>query len=347
MSKQIERDFKNILIVKPSAMGDVITALPILPALRKRYPSAKISWLISSQWVDLLRDHPLIDELLEFDRRRFGYLARSWIVTKRLMKFLRVLRGGKYDLVIDLQGLFRSGFFTWITQAGVRIGPAETRELGWVFYTHRCPSRPVDTHIVDRIGSVGELLDLDMTDPQFVLPVDKSSREAVGVDDYLVLIPGATWSSKRWPAEKFATLAGKIIDEWGMHVVLGGARGEKELCAEIAAKIDSSMLINLAGATKLPELVALIDGSSGVVCNDSGAMHVAVALGKPLSVIIGPTNVHRTGPYRRDECVLKSAIDCSPCYKRKCTRAEDATCMAEVSVEDVFENLASQLGRSV
>ncbi|NLX03942.1 MAG: lipopolysaccharide heptosyltransferase II [Phycisphaerae bacterium] len=356
MGKSIQRDFRNILIVKPSAMGDVITALPILTPLRQKFPQAKIAWLVATRWAPLLRGHPLIDEIVEFDRRRFGYVGRSWVVSKRFGRFLRSLRDRRYDLVLDLQGLFRSSFLTWATRAAVRIGPAEKRELGWLFYTHRCPPSPTNTHVVDRILSAGQLLDLDVSNPTFPLPVSDDARQSVARalrdrldrrSDYVTFTPGATWASKRWPAQHFAELARMVVDELDLPVVLTGANGERPLCDQVVEQSRSPRVVNLAGQTALPELVALIAAAKAVVCNDSGAMHLAVALNRPLSVVIGPTNADRTGPYRRPESILQAHCPDAPCLKRTCEKLPDpalpAPCMESVSAKHVFDNLVSQL----
>lgn len=355
----VDREFENILIIKPSAAGDIVCALPILAALRRRYGGARISWLVSAHLAELLKGHPFIDEVIEFDRRRFGYMARSWSVTRRFMKFLQGLRSAGYDLVIDLQGLFRSGFLAWTTQAGVRIGPAEKRELGWVFYTHRCPMKPLDTHTVDRMCAVGEVLNMDMAEPQFMLPVTDQARQSVGellkqrrggdVGQYLVIAPGGTWPAKRWPVTKFAQLANRVVDELGLTVVIAGGRAERQLADEMlgydGGRADGK-IVSSAGETSLSQLLAVLEGAVGVVSNDSGPMHMAVALDRAVTAIIGPTNAHRTGPYRRSRGIVASAMDCSPCYKRHCplvADGEDAKCMAEISVDEVFENLTAQI----
>jgi heptosyltransferase I len=346
-----KNDFKNILIIKPSAAGDIISALPVLSALKARFPEAKISWLVASHLADLLWGHPMIDDVIEFERRRFGYLARSWTVARRFWAFLTRLRRSRFDLVIDLQGLFRSGFFAWITRAPVRIGPSETRELGWVFYTHRIPALPRDTHIVDRLAAVGELLSLDLAQPKFNIHLTDSAREKINTlllnnltpGKFIVLAPGGTWASKRWPAEKFAQLAVRIITELNLPVVLIGGRAELPL---VAAFPQNPKLVNIIGQTGLPDLLALLAVAKALVCNDSGPMHMAVALDKPVTAIIGPTNPARTGPYRRPHGVVKSAQSCSPCYRRRCNLVAPlapALCMQEISVDAVFENLKTQL----
>lgn len=139
--------FSRILIIKPSAIGDIVHALPVLHFLRRRFPQADIRWLVNSAFADLLADHEQLNAVLHFDRKRYGYVGRNLTVTRRFFRFVRHLRSQQFDLVVDLQGLFRSGFFAWATGAQVRIGPASVREGAGVFYTHRIPK-------VDAGGSV-------------------------------------------------------------------------------------------------------------------------------------------------------------------------------------------------
>jgi len=355
MSSLADREYRNILIIKPSAVGDIISALPVLPALKQRYPNARISWMIASHLADLLRGHPLIDDLIEFDRRRFGYMVQSWTVTRRFLQFIKHLRHSQFDLVLDFQGLFRSGFFAWATRAPVRVGPAERREFGWVFYSHRLPPRPYETHIVDRIASVEELLGLDLSDPPFIVHLERQSQEKIDAmlnsaglksTQFVAVAPGGTWTSKRWTPEKFAALAGRTVDELKISVVLVGGKSEQPLGEQILRLNSSERVHNFIGQTRLPELLCLLNRSKALVCNDSGPMHMAVALGKPVTAIIGPTNANRTGPYRHLEGVVKTDLDCSPCYKRICRLAgknELPLCMQKISVDDVFENLRKQL----
>jgi heptosyltransferase-1 len=356
MVKIQEREFNNILIIKPSAAGDIICALPILAGLRRRYPGARISWMVAKHLQDLLMGHPMIDEVIPFDRKRFGYLGLSWVVTRRFLKFLKSLRSAKYDLVVDLQGLFRSGFFSWASGAKVRIGPGEKREMGWIFYTHRMPARDRNTHIVDRIGAVGELLKIDFSEPEFPIYIHEDARRRVGellaeqnveADEFVAIAPGGTWSSKRWAVENFAELAGKIVTELGRRVVLIGGRGEMKLADVIVEKNAGKGVVNFTGLTTLPELLAVIEKAGAVVCNDSGPMHMAAAMGKCVTAIIGPTNAKRTGPYRKEEGVVKTGLACSPCYKKICSKVGKegtAACLAAVDVEEVFENLRRQMG---
>jgi len=175
---------------------------------------------------------------------------------------------------------------------------------------------------------------------------DRLERSIGRTHGYVVLAPGGTWPSKRWAVGRFGELAGRIVAELRRPVVIAGRRAERQMAEAMVQANPGGRVVSFAGETTLSELVALIEQSAGVVCNDSGPMHMAAALHRPLTVIIGPTNPSRTGPYRRPECVVRSDWDCSPCYQRRCTRVaagEDPPCLADVSVEAVLANLARQV----
>src|SRR5580698_2276888 len=170
---------QRILIIKPSAIGDVVHALPVLNLLRLKWPTAHISWLVSSACAGLLDGHPQLDEVIKFDRRRFGKGWRKPSAAAGLFGFTRALRKRQFDLVIDLQGLFRSGWLAAKTRAAVRVGPAEARELGWIFYTHRVRTGYPDGQAVDRYLKIAEALGLGRAPVEFHFPTDAEDRRFV------------------------------------------------------------------------------------------------------------------------------------------------------------------------
>jgi len=172
------RTYSRILLVKPSSLGDVVHALPVLHGLRRRYPEARIDWLIGSAFAPLLTGHPALTNLILFDRREFGSMMRRPGVAIEFVRFLGRLRRTHYELVIDLQGLFRSGFMTWMTRAPVRIGFRDAREGARWFYTHHLPIAPANTHAVDRNYAVADLLGFSEVPVSFPLPIDQGSRRS-------------------------------------------------------------------------------------------------------------------------------------------------------------------------
>lgn len=354
----MQRNFQRILLIKPSSLGDVIHALPVLHGLRRRYPEAKIDWLVASSYAPLIQGHEDVDELILFDRDRFGRIGISPRATKALMDFITGLRRRRYELVIDLQGLFRTGFFSWACGAPVRIGFSDAREGAWMFYNEKLPSRENNTHAVDRNYQVASLLGFDNHPVTFTLPLSDEIRQQtrtilkesgyVGSGALVVVAPGARWETKLWPASRFAeTIDALSAANSSIRCVLAGASSEHSLCSQIAKACQSNP-INLAGRTHLKQLAALIEAADVVLCHDSAAMHIAVALDRPLVCLTGPTNPYRTGPYGRMDDVIRVDLDCSPCYYRKLSQCpHQHRCMKELSCDMVVSTLRGKLTGSI
>ena len=331
---------ERILIIKPSAIGDVVHALPVLNLLRKRWPAAKISWLITPACAGLLEGHPQLDELILFERKQFGHAWRSPRVAKALWRFARDLRRRRFDLVIDLQGLLRSGWLAWETGAATRIGFSNARELGWIFYTHRIPIHTQEQHAIDRYLAVAAALGCETDRVEFPFATTEEDRAAVAKmlpegKPFAVLLPGTNWATKRWPIEHFAACVEPLKSRFGLQTIIAGGPGDSEL----AKKIDG---LNLCGKTTLRQLVALLERAELVIANDSGPMHIASALGKPLVTPFGPTNPVRTGPYRRMDTVIRLDLPCSPCYSRRCPHQ---SCLKWLDAEAVLQHAEAQLSR--
>lgn len=345
------RNFERILIIKPSSLGDVAHALPVLNGLRQRFPRARISWLIATSCRELLEGHPWIDELIPFDRARYGRMIRSPGAAREFIAFVRALRARRFDLVIDLQGLFRSGFLAWMTGAETRIGFAAARECAWIFYTHRMPAGDPDAHAVIRNYGVARLLGFEDVPIAFHLQVQPQARERASLllaeagmapgDRYAILTPGARWETKIWPADKMAAVADHLRQAHGLKIVLAGGPGEASDCRAVAAA-SHGPVANLCGQTRIAELVALIDGATVMLSNESGPMHVAAALGKPVVGVVGPTNPRRNGPFAPNSRIVRSGLPCSPCYLRKLAQCpHDLACMRQVQPDEVIRALES------
>lgn len=347
------RRFQRILIVKPSSLGDVVHALPVLHGLRQRYPDAHLAWLVTPPFDALIRNHPDLDEVILFDRRGYGRMAYSPAAVLRFVRFIRELRRRRFDLVIDLQGLFRSGFLARATAAPTRLGHADARELAPLFYTHRLPRRPADTHAVDRNYAVAAMLgfadvpirfDLALTDAERARADEMLTQAAPGSGPLIAIVPGARWETKRWPPEKFAQLLKAIAERRLGRCVLLGAPDERDVCARVAKAGSDTDRANLAGRTTMRELAALIGRCDIVICHDSAPLHLAVALDRRMLCITGPTNPHRTGPWRRPESVCRVPLDCSPCYYRRLTQCpHDHRCMGDLTVDHVLKRLEAAL----
>jgi heptosyltransferase-1 len=368
-----DRDFRRILLIKLSAFGDVVQTFPILNKLRRRYPEAQIDWLVKPEIAELLQHNPAINTIIEFPR---GEWATPWRVAPYVSsaRLAAKLRRTRYDLVLDLQGQLRSGVFARLSGAPVRIGfdkpnaqswaasprkfPEEARkhawqgarEGSWLAYTHRIAVPNIDVHAVNRYLSVGAMLRLDDGAADFSFPIPKEATDRIdALMDYyeiakarlVVMAPGTIWDTKEWRPEAFAEVARNFLQK-GFAVTLVGSQRERAVCDEVGKLAPG--VVNLAGETTLSELAALIKRATICVTNDSGPMHLAVALDRPVVSVFGPTDPVWAGPYQRKGAVLRADLSCSPCYLRQLSRCmHNHDCMQQVSAGAVIERMESIL----
>ncbi len=336
---------KKILIIKPSAMGDVVQALPLLRTLRRAFPHAHIAWVVNRSCADVLSGHPHLDEVVPFDRRAWSGVRNLLSASAGLTELVRGLRRRKFDLALDLQGLFRSGLITLLSGASMRMGFADAREFATIGYNRTVHTPTRDMHAVDRYMLFARELGLPADgEPEFVLPMCRA--EADWAEEFvaglraergpLVLVnPSARWATKRWPATRFAELIDSLVRVEGAVVVLTGSDQDRPV-VERVRRMSAENSIDLVGKTSLKQLVALLRRSDMLVCNDSGPMHLAAALGTPVLAFFGPTSPVRTGPYGEPtRCVvLRKELSCSPCYRRDCRRLR---CLEAITSEEATE----------
>jgi lipopolysaccharide heptosyltransferase I len=336
---QLAREPRRMLLIKPSALGDVVHTLPVLSLLRDRFPSARIDWLVNPAFAGLLEGHPHLDNVVLFERKRLGRAWREPDGIRGIWHLARSLFARRYDLVIDLQGLLRSGWLTLQTRAPMRVGFASAREFAPLCYTHRIAARGNDRHAIERYLDVAGALGCPRGPVRFEFGVRDNDRAVVDqlfdrAAPYAVLLPGTNWLTKRWPAEHFAALVEPLRSRFGLRSVLAGGADAAELASAFSDVVD------LTNKTTLRQLVALLERAALVVCNDSGPMHIAAALGVPMVALFGPTSPRRTGPYRRLDSVVRLDIECSPCFSRHCAHR---TCLNDLSVAVVLRQIERQL----
>ena len=339
----------SILVIKLSAIGDVVHSLPFLDVLRKNFPDARIDWLVEADAAPILQGHAAIDRLFVSSRKPWqkrlvetgGYLP----VFREVTRFIRELRGYRYELVVDLQGLFRSALLAGLVRGREKIGLVGAREGGWVFYNH--PAIPVDyhQHAVDRYLQAAGYLNCRITEWDGSIPLTR--RDKKNVDELLRLPeirdrriiafnPMARWKTKLWHAEKFAELADMVSERLSCAVIFTGSRSDRPAIQEFSARMKNRPL-NLAGRTTLKELAYLYSQCRAVVCTDTGPMHIAAAMGCPVVALFGPTDPLRTGPYGPGHRVIRAGVECSPCLKKKC---EHPVCMETINTDMVFKAVA-------
>ena len=338
---------RKILIVKPSSLGDVVHSLPFLNALTKCFPEAEIHWVIAQGFEGLLEGYPMIHRLWVIKKDSWKKIQNARHTIQEIKFLFKKLKLEKYDLVIDLQGLLRSGVITAATGSPVRIGFKEAREGSRVLYTHTVEGGK-DIHAVDRYLKIAEFLGCDISDICFPFPsIESSSASSLqpsafslqpssfnSPDGYAVIVPGARWKTKRWPAEKF----GKLASLLSIKSIIVGSKSDKDIADQIVSHSKGNSL-SLAGRTTLKELIEIMRSARFVISNDSGPMHIAAALGVPVYAIFGPTDPIRTGPYGEGHTVIRSDTPCAPCFKKSC---DDMKCMKRVSADKVFEIIRSK-----
>ncbi|MGH2270307.1 lipopolysaccharide heptosyltransferase I [Anaerohalosphaeraceae bacterium U12dextr] len=300
-----QTDYRNILIIKPSALGDLVFALPALATLRASFPQARISWLVRNEFAPLLECVRGLDEMVLFDRKLLGQWLYSRQAFAEFRSFLKRLRKSRFDLVVDLQGLFRTAFFAWQTGCPRRFGMSQTREGASLFYTRRVLPPETSIHLVDyynkivsEAGAGVVRTDYPIVPPAQAVESVRGKLAAAGLADksYAVLILGSAHVSKCWPVERFAATARRLAAEYGFAIVAAGSRSEQSLAQAVQQKAQMPM-VSLAGQTSIPELVALLKGAGLVLSNDTGPGHIAAAMDVPTVIIFGHTNPARVGPY--------------------------------------------------
>jgi len=339
---------ERILIVKPSAMGDVIHTLPLLTRLRQGYPEAYIAWVVNRSCAGVVEDHPHLDEVVVFERQDWSSaadLAGMLSASRGLLELVRRLRQRHFDLALDLQGLFRSGLLTLLSGAPKRVGFSGAREFAGLAYTQSVRVPTADMHAVDRYLLFAEALGLrGEGEVTFVLPTSEAdetwaeglaSRLTTGSKPLVLVNPTARWASKCWPATHYAELADRLVREYGAAVVFTGTAGDR-LLVDRVRKMTAEQSTDLCGKTTVKQLIALMRRADLAVCNDSGPMHLAAALKTPVLAFYGPTSPVRTGPYGdATRCVvLRKDVPCGPCYRRECQRL---LCLEAITADEAFE----------
>jgi heptosyltransferase-1/heptosyltransferase-2 len=335
----------KILILKPSSLGDVIQALPVLRLLKLHFRDAEIFWWIDSALAPLLEGDPDLAGVILFERRRWASPSH-W---PEMLRSIHGMREQHFDLVIDLQCLARSAAFAWLANGKFLVGLDEVREGARGYYDLAVPRKHFHTHAVDWYLSVLHVLGVPIHENFAWLPertevtASINSRFKIQNSKLILLQPGARWLNKRWPVENFAELVRQLSQKFpDTHFAVLGDAGDRPL-GEFISRAAPERSLNLCGETSLPEMVEWIRLCDLMVTNDTGPMHVAAALDKPLVALFGPTEPRRTGPYGQLDNVLRIDLPCSPCLKSRCSWINPNECLNAISPTMVFERAAKQL----
>jgi heptosyltransferase-1 len=336
----------KILLLKPSSLGDVIQALPVLRLLKRHLPQSEIYWWIESSLAPLLEGDPDLAGLVLFDRRRWAS-PLNW---RELWRSVLAVREHKFDWVIDLQCLARSAVFAWLANGRLTIGLDEPREGARGFYDLVVPRRSFHTHAVDWYLEVLRRLEVPISDDfEWLRPQPRTAQAinrqwpATNSTRWIAVQPGARWDNKRWPAAHFQSVIGALAaEDPRLRFVILGSQADQSLGRALAG-VNPQRILDLTGRTSLPEMIEWIRRSELVITNDTGPMHAAVALRRPLVAVFGPTEPRRTGPYRQLHSVVQRDLPCVPCLKSRCRHVPHLECLNALSPEYVTQAARSLL----
>lgn len=332
------KDYKNILIIKMSSLGDVIHALPTLHAIRQNWPQAKITWAVHEQFSAVLPGEPYIDEVLYINKKKLKSISY-------LFELHRELHSRQFDMCLDLQCLAKSAIVAFFSGAKEKYGYWELRE-GSKLVNKALVGPNQYGHVIERYLDTVRALGGRVDSIEFPLRRSEEAAQSVRVKledrglsmdhPYIVVAPGARWAVKEWPIGNFAQLATRL-SEAGLPVVLIGAPNDASKGEAIKTVATSSQVVNMIGQTNLLELIELIGHSALYISADTGPLHIANALKRPLIALFGPTSPDRTGPYGGSYVhIIKSPTSRATVEE---PLIDDPECMAHITVEQVMDEV--------
>ena len=324
---------RNVLIIKLRYIGDVLLATPTVRAIKAARPDVRVTMMVNRGTEDVLSGNPDLDEIIVLDK---GSLTAQ-------SRLIAGLRHRQFDTVIDLTDGDRSAFLSWVSGAAIRIGFNDEHRWRGRYYTQVIQPIPGIRHRIERDLEALKPMSIkaESKDPQLWLtPEEEKSadqlQEQLGVQrspSMVILQPGARYWFKAWPPERYAELSDRLTSTYGCQVLIGGSDQDVDLAKQIRQIAKSSPII-MAGRTTIKQFAAIAKKSVLFVGNDSGAMHIASAVGTPVVALFGPSSPREWGPRGGPVEVLYKEIDCRSCFHPTCTRGEE-NCMRLITVEEV------------
>ena len=340
----------NILLIRLSALGDIVFATPLLSALRRRYPDARISWLVQSGFHPLLECHPDLDELIVWPRQEWHQMLknRQWVALWREIRdFRRRLHCRRFDLAIDAQGLLKSGFLAWLSGARERIGLGSREGSQWLMtkvLERGGDSKRIGSeylHLASQLGLPTETFEMQVAlsddDERYALDLIRDRGLESG---YVAVCPFTTRPQKHWLDERWLDLIPRLKERFGVPVIMLGGPGDRERAREIGSRV-SDGLIDLAGDTSLRQAAALISQANLLIGVDTGLTHMGIAFNRPTLCLFGSTCPYLDTTHE-NAWVIYHKFSCSPC-KRHPTCDGRFDCMAAISVDEVVDKAAHLL----
>lgn len=332
---------KRVLVIRLSAIGDVVFASPIIAALRRTYPDAYIAWLAEPAVADLLRHHPMLDEVIVWPKGEWKRLwkARAWReLAHHIRTFVRELRKHRFDTALDMQGLLKSAIWAWLSGARRRVGLG-SREGSQLLMTEALPRGGDPGRMSSEYRFLAEHLGLDTGDFRPAIHIDDATRASVDAlrvrEDlnrpYAVIAPFTTRPQKHWFEDAWRELIPRLTRELGLPVVMLGGPADREAADRIAEGLD---VHDLAGRTTLLEAAEIIRRAKLLIGVDTGLTHMGTAFARPTVALFGSTCPYlETGSARTR--VIYHALECSPCRRRP-TCGGAFTCMRGITCDEVL-----------
>ena len=344
----------KILIVRLSAIGDVIHSLPALYALRKKFPEAFIGWVVEEGAAEILIGNPLIDKVYVLPKKKWKAQGMSLKTLREFNGFIESLRAEKFDIAIDLQELFKSGLITFLSGAKRRIAHAGTREFAEIFVNEKLPYHDIfdpDKPIIERYLESAAYLGASTDEIKFSLPpVSAETRNyidnlLINIDKskpIIVFSPATIWATKHWLEEYWRELLDKLSPE--NNIIFAGSMRDNDLINRITTGSPANYL-SLAGKTTISQLIELFNRTDILIAPDTGPAHIANATGKPLIItIFGSTGYKISAPYGERHEALSEKLICQPCFRRQCPRKDiKMECMKKITPDKVLNIINKKL----
>ena len=337
-------DMRRLLVVKTSAIGDVIHALPVVQAIKDAAPGITLDWVVRARSADVLRGNPAIDTL---------HILPDKPGAGDLLALRREMHAAHYDIALDMQGLALSGLITFLSGAPVRVGWDRGREGNALFLTHPLvPGKAPVRHEIDLLYGFAEALGAYTAHPEYTpqpyLAAEGAAKAAQWLQSLtrprVALNVGASRAYKRWPAERWGEVARGLVED-GLGLVFIGDKNDAAVVAELAPTLPGGSFVNLSGQTTLRELASVLAACDLLVSGDSGPMHLAVAVGTPTVALFGATDPKRHGPYGRRNVILHDPSPGAMVPGKRPTEAAGTASLARLSPAQVLAAVREALGR--
>lgn len=343
-------NFKKVLIVRLSALGDTIHTLPLANAIKKQYPDIQLDWIVEDKASKFIINNPLINKVYELQKKKWKKNKNKINNLIEFYKIIKEIRNEKYDIVIDTQQLLKSSVIMGLSQGKRKIALDDGREFSGIFANEIIKTGrkqfDINFHVVKRNLEIAKYLGCNDLEPEFIIPDFKEeySENIINIINNLdktkktiVIAPATTWANKHWTNDNWA----KVINEFkdNCNIVITASEKEKDITNDILLKIENKQNItDLSGLTTIADLVYIYKNSDAVISPDSGSAHIAWAAGKASVItLFFATSKNRTAPYGEKYFSLSADIRCYPCMKKKCKNKTDINaCKDTINPQEII-----------